>query len=68
LLEALNDEEEHQMARTGQQEAPEELEVEATQQDATEELEVGGAQQEAWEGTSSKEAEDGGGQPQVTYR
>jgi hypothetical protein len=56
------------MARTGQQEAPEELEVEATQQDATEELEVGGAQQEAWEGTSSKEAEDGGGQPQVTYR
>jgi hypothetical protein len=45
-----------------------EPEVKAAHQESPEEPEVGGAQQEASEGTSSEEVEDGGDQPQVTYR
>jgi hypothetical protein len=83
LLEALNDpeldkptgvgagpaaeEEEQEMAGAGQQEALEELEVEAAKQEALEDLEARGAHQEAPEGSSSDEGEDGGGHPQVNY-
>jgi hypothetical protein len=51
-----------------QQDAPEELEVEAAQQEAPKELEARGAQQEALEGSLSNDGKDGGGQPQVPYR
>jgi hypothetical protein len=70
LFEALNDEDQHQMADVGQQEAPGELEVGAAQHEASEELEAGGTQQEASEEPelpSSEEAEDGGDQAHVTF-
>jgi hypothetical protein len=44
------------------------MEVGAAQQEPPEEPEARGAQYEAPEGSLSDEGEDGGGQPQVTYK